>query len=75
MKSVSECWNFIDDMMLCSVEKSVGIGNLEDISNYTIRMHNETYIGDMFAMSAILSQINLITEKTYLGKENDIKKR
>ena len=38
MKSVSECLNFIDDMILCSVEKSVGIGNLEDILDYMIGM-------------------------------------
>ena len=63
IKSVSECLNFIDDMKLCSVEKSVGIGNLEDIRNYMIGMYNEKYIEEMVAMSAILSQIKLITEK------------
>ena len=31
MKSVSDCLNFIDSMILCSIEKHVGIGNLEDI--------------------------------------------
>ena len=41
MKSVSECLNFIDDMILSSVGKSVGIGNLEDIRNYMIRMYTE----------------------------------
>ena len=59
MKSVSECLNFLDDMILCSVEKSVGISNLEDIRNYLIGMYNEKYIEEMVAMSAILSQINL----------------
>ena len=43
-KSVSECLNFIDVMILCSVEKSVGIGNLDDIRNYMIGMYNEKYI-------------------------------
>ena len=63
MKSVSECLNFIDDMILCSVEKSVRIGNLEDIRNYMVGMYKEKYIEEMVAMSAILSQINLLIEK------------
>ena len=62
-------------MIICTVEKSVGIGNLEDIRIYMIGMYNEKYIEEMVAMSAILSQINLIIEKFYLDKESDIKKQ
>ena len=69
MKSVSECLSFIDDMVICSVEKSVGIGNLEDIRDYMIEMYYEKYIEEMVAISAILSQVNLITQKFYLDKE------
>ena len=75
MKSVSECLNFIDDMILCSVEKSFGIGNLEDIRDYMTGMYNEIYIEEMVDKSAILSQINLIIEKFYLDNESDIKKQ
>ena len=28
-KSVSDCSNFIDDMILCNIQKHVGIGNLK----------------------------------------------
>ena len=75
MKPVSEGLNFIDDMILCSVEKSFGIGNLEDIRDYMIGMYNEIYIEEMVDMSTILSQINLIIEKFYLDNESDIKKQ
>ena len=70
-----ECLKFIDEILLCGVEKCFGIGNLEDIRNYMIRMYNETYIEEMVAMSAINSQINLIIEKFYLDKESDVKKQ
>ena len=75
MKSVSECLNFIDDMIICSIEKSVGIGNLEDTRDYMIGMYIEKYIEEMIVMSAILSQINLTIEKFYLDKESDIEKQ
>ena len=75
MKSVSEGLNFIDDMILCSAEKNVGIGKLEDMRNCVIRMYKEKYIEEVVAMSAILSQINLIIEKLYLDKEYDNKKQ
>ena len=38
MESVSECLNFIDGMILCSIEKHVGIGNLEVVRDYMIEM-------------------------------------
>ena len=62
MKSVSECLNFFDDMILCCVDKSFGIVSLEDISDYIIRMYNEKYNQELIAISAILSHINLIIE-------------
>ena len=74
MKSVSECLNFIDHMITCSVEEGVGIGNLEDIRHYMIGVYNEKYFQERVAMSAVLSQINLIKEKFYLDKESDFKK-
>ena len=38
MKSVSDCLNFIDNMIICNIEKHVGIGNLENLREYLIRM-------------------------------------
>ena len=75
MKSVIECLNFIDDKILCIVEKSVGIGTLEDIRNYVIVMYNEKFIEELVAMSAIFSQINLKMENFYLDRESDNKKQ
>ena len=75
MKSVSECSNYIDSMILCSMKEHVGIGNLEDLRDYMIGMYNEKYIEEMMAMLAILSQINLVIERFYLDNESDIEKQ
>ena len=75
MKSISDCLNFIDSMIICSVEKHAGIGNLEDLRDYMIGMYSEKYIEEMVAMTAILSQINLLIERFCLDKESDIKKQ
>ena len=50
MKSVSDCLNFIDSMILCSIEKHAGIGNLEDLPNYMIEMYKDKEIEQMVAM-------------------------
>jgi len=75
MKSISDGLNFIDSMILCSIEKHVGVGNLEDIRDYMIGMYNDKYIEEMVSMLAILSQINLIIERFYLDNESEIKKQ
>ena len=82
MKSISDCSNFIDNMILCSIEKHVGFGNLEKLRDYMIGLYNdmiglynEKYIEEMMAMLAILSQIILIIEKFSLHNEGDIKKQ
>ena len=53
--------------------KHIGIGNLEDVRHYMIRMYDGKYIEEMVSMLAILSQINLIIDRFYLDKESDIK--
>ena len=75
MKSVSDCLNFVDSMIICNIEKHTGIGNLEDMRVYMIRMYNELYIEEMVALFSILSQTNLIIERFYLDNESDIKKQ
>ena len=74
-KSVCDCLNFIESMILCSIEKHVGIGNLEDIRDYMIGMYNDKYIEEMVSMLAVLSQINLILDRFYLDNESGIKKQ
>ena len=72
MKSVCECLNVIDSMILRSIETYIGIGNLEDLRKYMIVMYNDKYIKEMVAKLAILSPINLIIERIYLDNESDI---
>ena len=62
MKSITECLNFIDNMILLGREKHIGIGNLEDIHDYIMGMNDYEDIEDKIAMSKVLSQINLIIE-------------
>ena len=75
IKSVCDCLNFSDSMILSSIEKHVGIGNLEDIRDYMIGMYNDKYIEEMVSMLAVLSQINPVIDKFYLDNEIDIKKQ
>ena len=75
MKSVSDCLNFNDSMILCSIKINVGIGNLEDLRDHMRGLYNDKYIEEMVAMLPILSQINLIIERFYLDNESDIKKQ
>ena len=75
IKPVSDCLIFIDSMILCSIQKHVGIGNLEDIHDYVIRMYNDKYIEEMVIILAILSQINLLIDRLYLDEESDHKKQ
>ena len=70
MKSISDCLNFIDTMILGNIEKHIGIGNLEDLREYLIGVYNEKYIEEIVSILAILSQINLIIGKFFLDNEN-----
>ena len=55
MKSGSDCLNFTDSMIICTIEKQVGVGILEKVREYMIKMHNGKSIEEMVAMSAKLS--------------------
>ena len=74
IKSVCDCLILIDSMILCSIEKHAGIGNLEDMHDFMIGVYNDKYIEEMVSMLAILSQVNLIKYRFYLDNESDIKK-
>ena len=60
MKSVSDCLNFFDSMIICNIKEHAGVGNLEALRDYKIRMYNEKYIEEMVGLLSILSQRNLI---------------
>ena len=72
-KSISDCLNFIDNLILCNTASHIGIGNLEDVREYMIKMYVGRYIEELMSMLAVLSQINLIIDKFYLDDESDIK--
>ena len=55
MKSVGDCLNFYDSMILCGIEKHVGVGNLDDIRSYMKGLYNVKYIEEAIAMTTILS--------------------
>ena len=82
IKSVNDCLNFIDSMILCIIKKQGVIGILEDVHDYIIWMYNDKYIKEMVIVLAILSQINLIIEKNFSKNEcafnplyHDLRKR
>ena len=73
VKSINDCLKFIDNLILCDIEKNIDNGDLEDVRDYMIGMYDGEYTGEMVRMLAVLYQINLIIEKFYLNKESDIK--
>ena len=44
INSISNCLNFIDNLILCEGEKHIGIGNLEGIREYLIGLYDGKYI-------------------------------
>ena len=71
--SINDCLNFIDNFILCDIEKNIDIGDLEDVRDYMIGMYDGEYTEEMVSMLAVLYQINLIIENIYLDKESDVK--
>ena len=63
MKSVSDCLNFIDRVILCGLKNYNGIESLEVVRDFLIEMHNDEYIEEMIVMTGVFSQTNLIIEK------------
>ena len=75
MKSVCDCFNFIDSMILGNMEKNAGVEHLKDIHDFMITIYNDKYIEDMVSILGVFSQINLIIERFHLDNESDIKKQ
>ena len=69
IKSFIDDLYFIDRMMLSSIDKHDGVEILEDFCFYLVRRYINKYDEEMGNVLAILSLINLITEKFYLNKE------
>ena len=73
MESVADCFNSIDTVLLSDIGKHACIGNLEDVLDYVLSEFKNKYIEDVVALKKLLSQINLILDKFYFDKEDDIK--
>ena len=71
--SITDCLNFFDNLILLNTEKYVGIGNLEDIRKYVIKVYEGKYIEETVSVLGVLSQINLIIDKIHSDKNSDIK--
>ena len=65
MKSVCDCLNFFDSVLLCDIAKHDAVGNLEDIREYMKTIYNDIYIGDMKSTLGVFSQINLILDRFF----------
>ena len=73
MKSVADCLNFFDTVILSDVGKYSCIGSLEVVRNCVLSDYKNKYIEDMVALNKILSQIIIIIDEFYFDKEDDIK--
>ena len=67
--SVNDYLNFIDGIILRSIDKHDGIEILEDLRYYIMWKYVDKFDEEMVNVFAILSQINLIKEKFYINKE------
>ena len=73
IKSVADCLNFTDTVILSDIGKNACIGNLEHVRDYVLSEYKNKYIEDMVALNKVLSQINIITDKFNFDKEDDLK--
>ena len=73
MKSVADCLNFFDAVILSDIGKYASIDNSEDVRDCVLSEHKNKHIEDMVALNKTLSQINNIIDKFYFDKEDDIR--
>ena len=73
IKSVSDCLNNIDDAIVESIGKYIGISNLENIHKYLLDIGQSDFIGNRVALSNVLRQLNSILENHYQFVEEDKK--
>ena len=72
-KSVADCLNFFDTVILSDIGKYACIGKLEAVRDYVLSEYKKKYIEDMVAVKKIISQINNLIDKFYFDKEDDTK--
>ena len=73
MKTISNCLNFIDNLIICNTEKHIGNGNLEDVRKYVLSMNDSKYIENTVSTLEVVYQIKLIIDKLCSDNESDIK--
>ena len=73
VKSVADCLNFNDTVILSDIGKYDCDGNLEDVRDYVLSEFKNKCLEDIVALVEILSEINNILVKFYFDKEDDIK--
>ena len=66
MKSVADCSNFIDNMILYNVEKVDSMDGLESMRYFVLDGYIKKSGEELAAIISILSQINLIINRFYL---------
>ena len=63
MKSVADCLDFIDNMILYSIEKIDSMENLESVRDYFLIDYIKRSDKELVAILSILSQTNLIINR------------
>ena len=66
MKSVADCLNFIDNMILYNIEKNDSMESLESMRDYFSDDYFKRSDKELVAIMSILSQINLIINRFYM---------
>ena len=72
MKSLTDCLNFIDNMMLYNVEKVDNMDGLESMRDFISDDYIRKTDEELAAIKSILSQINLIVNRFYIPDEYNI---
>ena len=73
VKSVSDCLNIIDDVMVENIGKYIGTSILENIHKHLLENGQTDFIEDRVALSNVLGQINSMIKNQYQSAEEDIK--
>ena len=72
MKSLTDCLNFIDKMILYIVEKVGSMGGLESMRDFILDEYIEKSDEELDVIMSILSQINLIINRFSIPDDYDI---
>ena len=70
VKSIRDCLNMTDGVIVENNGKYIGISNLENIHKYLLQKGQSDFIEDRIALAIVLSQINCIIENHYQFAED-----